>query len=46
MKFIIRIKDITFEAKDGIEAEIKAIDIVNDIGHNGDYKLIVKKHEK
>lgn len=44
MKFIIKVKDIKFTAKNQEQAENVAIDIVNDIGHDGNYELIpVKK---
>lgn len=39
MQFIIKIKDIKFNAKNIEEAENIAIDIVNDIGHDGNYEL-------
>lgn len=42
MKFIIKIKSITLNAENIQEAEEIAIDIVNDIGHDGRYKIIQK----
>jgi len=38
--FIIKIKSIKFKAENQDDAESIAIDLVNDIGHNGDYELI------